>query len=202
MKTTVGIFFVICLAGGFTAGCGKKKDDKTTQTSLKLTGAWNAPCKKEDWFNFTQVKERYHFTPLGGFHKTTEVMKDDCATSELAMKIGGTYDSLGGAQDVPGATNINFTISSASLTPNTNEMVDILNKTKFCSISDWAAGKEQDILGKKCSGMDYTKGQVVYDIYKEDGNRLTFGRRDLFLVGGSSDHRPSKLDQDTLYVRE
>ena len=207
MKAELRVLMAILVAAGLSASCGstkstKKEGKKLRQTAKSLNGEWDASCQKQDWFNFTQAAERFRFSPLGDFEKRTEIFRKDCKAADLVIETGGTYDSLGKAKDIPDAKEINFTISAASVTPKSEDAVKALKAMKYCSISEWALGKKEDVLGKDCAGVNYKNGEVVYDIYRQKNKQLYFGKKMLFLAGETANDRPVKLEEKRVFVKK
>ena len=206
MKGKFGIAMVIVIGAGLMTNCGtlktKEKNQKAAQTVMALSGEWNSSCHKQQWFDFTQVTETYKFSALGDFEKELAISKNDCATTDILLLTGGTYDALGDDKNAPEAKDINFTINQASLTPKSARAVKMLNSMKYCSISDWAEAKRQDILGRACALMDYAKGEVSFDIYRQEGNQLLFGQKMFLLTKDAAGNRPNKLDEQHVFIKK
>ena len=101
MKREIKSVVAMLLATGLVAGCGmlktSKKNQKADQITMALSGEWNSACQKQGWLGFTQLTEAYTFSALGDFEKRSAVFRHDCATPDLVVETGGTYDDLGAA---------------------------------------------------------------------------------------------------------
>ena len=206
MKREIKSVVAMLLATGLVAGCGmlktSKKNQKADQITMALSGEWNSACQKQGWLGFTQLTEAYTFSALGDFEKRSAVFRDNCATPDLVVETGGTYDDLGAAVDPADAKNINFTVSQASMTPKSDAAVTMLNTMKYCAIEDWAVNKKSDILDKKCVGIGYKKGEVVFDIYRQNDSQLVFGKKGFSLVGETASNRPNKLNELRTFTKK
>ena len=206
MKTVFKISIVFIVAAGLTTGCGalktSKKNQKADQTVMELSGQWESTCQKQGWFDFTQALESYTFSALGDFETKTTAYRDDCKNADHVVEIGGTYDSLGNAVDTPNAKSINFTVSSASMTPKSDVAVKMLNALKYCAVADWAVDKKVDILNKDCVGINYKTGQVIFDIYRLNSNQLQLGRKMFPFAGEAAATRPGKIDESRIFTKK
>jgi hypothetical protein len=206
MKTDIKIMVTLCLAAGLATGCGDsfkttKKGKKAEQISMDLNGIWESSCHKNDWFDFSQSRERYTFGALGDFDLKMEISSDDCQTIDQVMELYGTYDDLGASAAQPEAKNINFTLSKATITPKSEEAVKVLNRIEYCSIKEWAVDKKVDVTDKECAGTSYRKGDVILDLYRLEENRLYFGKRFFTTTPAPSSDRPTEVDKDRTFNR-
>ena len=68
------------------------------------------------------------------------------------------------------------------------------------------SGKDEDWLkfqyGVASGAKTFTEGQVIFDIYKKDGDNLYLGRSSFFLDGDSADSRPVDLDNEHPLIKQ
>jgi hypothetical protein len=194
--------------GGFMAGCMNTSTSATSQmmsepapSSMSLSGDWETTCRKQDWFDLSQVMERYIFKGGNTFEQTVRVFKDDCQETQITVKIAGKYDTLGAAKGEPYALNINFTVTSASLTAVSEDAVKMLNTLSYCGVKDWKTDKKIDLVDRGCTGLNYRSGEVIFDIYRRDGDRLYFGRNLFYLARESAADRPANIDERRIFFK-
>ena len=206
MRSKIKLFVAMIVVGALITGCGvfstKSKGKKETQTIIALSGEWRSECIKGDWFDFSQYIDIYKFSALGDFDKISTMYKDQCNTAELTTTLRGTYDALGATKDVPDAKDINFTVTEALVSPRSDIATETLNAVSYCGVSDWKTNKEFSVLDKDCTGMDFKKGTVVFDIYRLKDNRLYLGKKMTFFSAETNDTRPAKLEEDRALVRQ
>jgi hypothetical protein len=195
--------------GVVVAGCGafstKKKGQKARENDNALTGTWQNSCTKMDWLGFTYNQVTFKFSVLGDFEKTTSLYDNESCTSAIgSLSESGTYAALGDAAATPQAKDINFTISEAKISADTDQAIKLLNTGAYCGISDWQKGQATDVLDKPCVGFQHTKGKVIFDIYKvdQDNKRLETGKGSIFLDKGDADARPKDLDETNVFVKK
>lgn len=195
--------------GVVAAGCGafetKKKGQKARENDSSLNGTWQNSCTKMDWLGFTYYRVTYKFSALGDFDKTTSLFADaSCAEAIGSLSESGTYAALGDAADTAQAKDINFTISEAKISADTDQAVKLLNAAAYCGISDWQKGRATDVLDKPCVGFQHVKGKVIFDIYKVDQNdkRLETGKGSIFLDKGDVSSRPKSLDEANTFFKK
>ena len=192
-----------------TVGCGafgtKNKGQKGRENDNALAGKWQNSCSKMDWLGFSYNQVTFNFSGLGDFDKTTTLFSDaNCATAIGSLTENGTYAALGDSPALTGAQNINFTISEAKVSADTDTAVNLFNGVSYCGISSWQKGQATDVLDKPCVGFQHPKGAVIFDVYKvdQDGKRLQTGKGSLFLDKSEASARPSKLDETNVFTKK
>jgi len=209
-KTLAAGKWTITLATMMTiSGCGafktKNKGEKAKENDKALTGEWKDGCIKGDWLGLTHEQADYKFSALGDFdHKTTLYRDDACKAADVTLAEHGTYASLGTSASVPNATDINFTVTKAEVTPQSDDAAKLLNDASYCGITAWQKGHAEDVVGKSCLGKDHAKGEVSFDVYRidNDGRRLTLGKDSLFLGKSDAGSRPGKLDDSRIFDKQ
>lgn len=202
------VMTLAAICGTFAlAGCGafetKGKGKKSDQTDYELAGTWTSACLKLDLLGLSRSSETYKFSALGDFDKTTTVFLDDgCQQPALDETVSGTADSLGADATVQDAKDINFTVTKATLTPRSDKAVQLLNDASYCGLTGWEKDKAVDVLGKDCAGEDWQNGEVIYDVYKRDGDQLRFGASMIFFDKTDAGERPTKLEDERVFTRK
>jgi hypothetical protein len=134
---------------------------------------------------------------LGDYLRTiTASSKEDCSSLDYTINVGGTIQALGDSSTVANSKNINFSVLSATLRPESDKSATYLNEAKYCGVSDWAREKSTDVTNLDCQGTKYQKGDVVFDIYSlsSDKKELTFGKESFWLDKSKASDRPSELN--------
>ncbi len=206
MKITKKTCLLLCILG-VASSCGafktKSKGAKVRQTDTNLGGVWTTGCTNSDWLGLVSQSETLKFSALGDFDRTTTLFSDgQCATPNLELTVRGTFDTLGDDAKVEGSDDINFTVTSASTTPRSENGATILNAVSYCEVSNWANGQTVDTLDNACAGS-WHKGSVIFDIYRldQDNKNLRFGRPSFFLDRGDAGSRPESLDETSALTK-
>lgn len=208
MKTRAHQTLILCGLMAASA-CGmmptKEKGKKAAETDLGLAGEWQNDCEKKDWLGVTHQREVHKYSATGDFERATKVFSDNECNAAIADLVeGGTFSSLGKSKDVANATDINYTITSATVTPKTENAVKIFNTASYCGKTDWAINASKDVLGLKCLDKTHAKGEVIFDIYRVDmdGKRLTTGKPSLFLSKEDAASRPAALNEQNTFAKK
>ena len=112
--------------------------------------------------------------------------------------------TAGDAVTVPaGAKKIDLTVADITMTCLTEAGVQSANAASYYGYSDWALNVTKSIAGKRritTEDPEYSKTQVVYSVYKIDGNSFYHGDSD---TGDetSDAKRPTALET-TPYIRQ
>lgn len=190
-------------------GCGSLKKDNNEDSSspadqrhTNLIGSWERGCEKVDLLGLQSHKVKLNFDiGLGFYREQTIFAKDQCGDERIVEKQTGTYGNVGDAQGVVGGRQINFTVKDAFVTPRSDQAAKDLNAAKYCNLTNWQNGVEQKVTGVSCKS-GFNEGQVLFDIYKIDGNSLQLGQAGFLLDGSTSTSRPSTLDAARPYVKK
>lgn len=190
-------------------GCGAMKKDNNEDNNgsafrgdTALLGSWERGCEKADWLGLVSHKIKLNFDISLGFYREQTLFADgNCADERVVEKQTGSYTKIGDAAGIDKGYQINFTIKDAYVTPRSDAAAADLNKAKYCNLTNWANGVEQKVTGVDCKS-GYKEGQVLFDIYKVDGNNLQLGQAGFLLDGSTSDARPTTLDTARPYVKK
>lgn len=189
-------------------GCGSLNKDNNEdsnspvdQRDTSLIGSWERGCEKFDLLGLQSHKVKLNFDiGLGFYREQTIFAKDQCSDERIVEKQTGTYGKVGDAQGVEGGRQINFTVKDAFVTPRNDQAAKDLNDAKYCNLTNWQNGVEQKVTGVNCRS-GYSEGQVLFDIYKVDGNNLQLGQAGFLLDGSTSTTRPTSIDTARPYVK-
>ena len=193
---------VLTSCGGLKKGSNEDDNSPIDQRDMSLVGSWERGCEKVDLLGLQSHKVKLSFDiGLGFFREQTIFAKADCGDERIVEKQTGTYGKVGDAQGVDGGHQINFTIKDAFVTPRSDGAASDLNKAKYCNLANWQNGVEQKVTGVNCKS-GYNEGQVLFDIYKVDGNNLQLGQAGFLLDGSTSTTRPTSLDAARPYVKK
>lgn len=191
-----------------TLGCGAKSTSesgrKADEIDTNLAGSWQTACNSADWLGMVKSQSTYGFSAVGDFDKSSSYYTDNCVQSSFEVALKGTTSSLGDSKSVAGAKDINFTITTATLTSKTDNATTLLNAgTGYCGKKDWKTGEKTDILGKDCAGGSYKNGAVIFDVYKIEKSILTLGKSGMIWgTKKAADQRPTELDVANPYLKK
>lgn len=182
------------------AGCTatpSNDDTASTDTAIEVAGAdliggWASAC-----YANTQTTFTYTETTFVGTYD--EYADEACATPYHTSEWSGTY-SVGAADDA-GVTPIDLAFLTFTSTPLTEDNAAQNNAYAYCGYTDWAAGETKDILGAECYGFSIPVGARSLDIYRVDGDELTFGQGAAIAVDVAESSRPTVLDETRVFVR-
>jgi hypothetical protein len=86
------------------------------------------------------------------------------------------------------------------MTPKLNSIATSFNSGQLCGIVTWAVDKEENI--GSCADFSFIVGEMHYDIYKVENNRLYQGDTDTSGSGDTPEERPTSLDYEDIYQRQ
>lgn len=118
-----------------------------------------------------------------------------CADPQMTIDIevittyGSALTLSNGAVAIP----TDHTITGIFMTPESQGFADGLNDAVTCGIATWAVGKLEDISACPELAGSIAVGDVEYDLYKVENNKLYFGD-ELSGDGLSPETRPTALD--------
>lgn len=206
MKKIVNLTMVGCAGLLTLSACGDLKDrlegrKGTKEVKPELVGKWESSCKTLDILDLIEIggeRQSMDFSLVpGSVEKKIQHFSDgDCKEPAFERIIDASYAIVGDAEGGEGKKNINLTVNKVELKPQSGGAVEKLNKVKACGINDWKDGEARDVTGKDCVGKKYEKGQVIFDVYKKDGNNLYLGKSSFFLDGESAEDRPKDVDME------
>ena len=208
-KTNIASALIFLTIVPITAGCGmfstKNKGEKARENDNALTGQWRNGCSKLDWLGFAYHQETLKFSAIGDCDRVTTLFSDSsCTNATATLSERGTYASLGASRVAAGAQDINFTVTQATVTADSDDAVSLLNNASYCGISTWQKNQAVDVMGKTCDGSNHPKGEVIFDVYRvdNDSKRLETGKGTLFVDKSDANSRPGKLDDAHPYLRQ
>ncbi len=193
------------------AGCGgfSTEDDgaKVDENDFALTGTWKDGCIAKDALKTTHQTTVLTFSALGDFDRVTTLHNgsDVCFNPQIEITVRGTYDVVGKAENIQGgADNLNFTVHKATVTPKSADAVQILSALGYCGVKDGTVDQEIDIAGQECLGEKVETGQVLFDIYRIEGDDRTLLVGDTMNWFDNTDSvdRPTQLATDHPYTKQ
>lgn len=103
---------------------------------------------------------------------------------------------------LPGAGLMDFRFSEVSVIPG-EKIAALYNEKAVCGLTNWEAGKSQDVTGLRCDFFFLGRpvpvpasGDMRYGIYALEGNFLRFGRLSSQKNGLTPETRPTELDPE------
>lgn len=193
------IFFAVSMTFAMTSAA--------VANGYPIYGVWQTPCydkSKEDhprsevWNATFNTDGSYSWKFLRYGDKT-------CETPKTTVEYPGTFSVVG---DAEGGVAFDIVLGAYNFTVHDAEMVEALNKEKYCGFEDWAVDVTKNLGGVQCGESKKPgTGETYYDLYKivsEEGkaDTATFGAATEDKDGSSAEKRPTTLDGDHVYTRQ
>lgn len=199
----LGTFLALLVSCGLTEK--DKKRAKSAKETIEVAGTWTTKCINRN-FLVTSVyqREQLEFSIRNNFEKQIIRHDDeDCKDENFRTTIRGGYEVLGESDKAKHGKDINFTIRSIHITAFTPGMVTTLNDASYCGIDNWQADNERNVTGRDCVGLAVDRGDVLFDVYKIEDERLYLGKTFLgFDEPVKLNLRPNKFDESKVYKRK
>jgi hypothetical protein len=197
---------LIGLVAGTMLGCGSKEAKKAGEqvnTDPALWGVWESECQANTFLDITQTVRSTEFSALGAFSKSeTFYWGQDCAQDKgMTVYAAGEYEVRGAVEGQDDLTKLNLTVEESTATLHTDDAVSWANDLELCDIDDWRKDETRNILKKDCL-LSLNKGDVIFDVYKVDDEKLYFGNTITFLSENDADDRPSEVQTDVVYKKQ
>lgn len=155
----------------FAMGCAKdmvQEDlgDLLSSSTVPLQGGtWTTGCLASQGGGYQKRTASFS----GGSYKAVQyVYSDYCMNPHAEVTETGTYTLPGSSK-----TQIDFTMTNATVKPISVQQVTSLNNVSYCGVSDWSSGVEVSLMGKFCNGIAIS-GVTYYDIYYIEPNPPLF----------------------------
>lgn len=183
-----------CLAAGACA------DDSTVEPPV---GTWSFDCRPLGppglFFAGTNVTTDRDWEITLALAQTV----DGCDAPILTFRAFGTHVVHGPVDTPPGATAIDFVVSSRRMTLLDDEARDALAGLG-CDASGFALGEEVNLDATGCGGFAASLEQCPadYDIFAIEGDTLYIGRRPASGDICAPERRPTELDRDWPFLRQ
>lgn len=192
---------VLILTG---CGLGKGSDENIKNPDTpKLVGSWESNCAEAAVLDLAQTKKELSFPSISEFAKTERFYADNtCNAPGLTERTVGTYTLEGKLEEDRSLEKINFHVNSSYLKPETDVVSTALNAANYCGVNDWKQGIEVEVTGKTCDGIASNKGDVIFDVYRLDDNKLQLSKKFLFLTPNSGDDRPTEVSDELIYTKK
>ncbi len=181
-------------------------DDASARTELQgtWTDACHAPNRLADVLKTGFAQDRYEFGLLQNrFTRTLSVYSDAaCSKPGFTETIEGGYTVIGDGPDIDGGRPINYTLTKATINPQTAAAVDALNVVSYCGVKDWALNQAKEVTNKTCALQQFKNGDVVFDIFRVENKQLTMGKTSFFADGSSGQARPTERNKDLAFTKK
>lgn len=144
----------------------QKKIELASEAPAGLSGSWNLKesCKK---ISSSYVKMKQNFTQTT-FDQTANVFTDSsCLVPSVTLALSGNYAISNVTVSISEEHgNLDSTLLSYLLTPNSSSMVSSYNSTVYCGFTNWQLGVAKNVLGLTCAGYVMpSAGAVEFNFY-------------------------------------
>jgi hypothetical protein len=173
-------------------GGGDTATGDTTPAGADLLGTWQSAC-------YGDTRTTLTYTDLGFVGMYDEYLDDTCASAYHHSEWSGTVQV--GDTDDAGVTKIDLAFLTFTSVALTEENAAQNNAYAYCGFTDWAEGVEKDVLGADCYGFSIPVGGESLDIYRIDGDALTFGLGAEIAVDPDESSRPTTIDETRVFTR-
>lgn len=198
---TWSVALLLTGCGAFEAAKDEKK--KIDDRDSKLIHEWQTDCYENKDVDPSYVREEIKFKLNGDFDKVTVLHTDDqCKNEVLRYTVSGTYNEAGRVEDQPNVKKINLNVAKVFLMPQSDDEAKVLNDKKLCGKTDWTKDKAVEVQSLDCEGEDYKDGDVIFDIYEVDDNKLYLGKTFLFFDKSDADLRPTRVNARKPYTKK
>lgn len=173
----------LCILIG--AGCGGGSSSGGTTGNEQLVGKWDsAACESYSTGtgDSSYLKRSLSYTSTDATLTTMIYNEQGCQTL-FGMSVFGAKYTIGAASaTVSGASEIDYTITTRTVTPLTNNAVSALNSTigGACGNGNWTVNQSGDVAQKGCPVLgipSLTECPKELDLVKVDGDNLSTGDR-------------------------
>lgn len=138
---------------------------------------------------------------LTGVYTTYE---DDAGTTPITATTWTGIISDAGDSNLAGVRKYNISYKSFTAKALTESGAAYFNSVTFGGYTDWAPNAEKDIMGKDCLGFTLQKDAVSLDIYKKDGNTVSFGKDMKYAASNAlaESDRPTAFDPVRVFTKK
>lgn len=162
--------------------------------AFPLNGTWAQPCRG----GYFRTE-----TFLGNAATYVERNFSDgaCTQPSVVTTSRGEIELGEGVSAPAGAMALDFTFTSVTLKPVTDDAAAAWRERGVCGSRDWLAGEERDVTGRECdfSGLGSVTrvpklGDRRFGVVKIDSGQIFFGRLSPERDGADPSRRPIELD--------
>ena len=172
--------------------------------SDELTGFWSTNCFKAERGTH-YIKYSSDFKGNAYFQKLTTFKDEACKEPTRSTqyradyKVGETILAIPGAA-ISGVKKLDLVLQSVWLAPRSDDNLKIFNMFRLCGLENWKLNEYKDVTGRDCKPLGDqhgSKGDVIYDVYKADEEKLQFGDKKS-RTKNAPDVRATKLEDGNL----
>lgn len=172
-----------------------------------IYGSWQTPCydKSKDDSLRSEIWNATFNTDGTYSWKFKRFGDKTCETPKTTVEYPGTFTVAGESE---GGVGFDIVLGAYNFTVHDAEMVEQLNKEKYCGFEDWAVDVTKNLGGVQCGESKKPgTGEIYYDLYKivsaeGQADTVTFGASTEDKDGSSAEKRPTTLDADHVYTRQ
>jgi hypothetical protein len=190
MNKIANFFVFLILTTGFLSSC---MDGGSTSNKTELEGTWVSSCRNSSnnvqneikTFDVTGAQAELRIEGYG------ETDNQTCSTLWYVMRY--SLDNLTVSDSSYSYKHMNFNSTASYWTAKDASVASTFNSRNTCGKTDWIADTEVDVTSDTtgCSlGENFW-----YQIFKIDGNQVTFGQQDLSSF-------PTSLVVDDVYIKQ
>ncbi len=170
---------------GLGAGCGGGSSNGGTTGNEQLVGKWDSTgCETYTLStgDSSYLKRSLSYSSTDATLTTMIYNEKDCLTL-FGMSVFGAKYTLGAASaTLPGASEIDYAITTRTVTPLTNNAVAALNSTigGACGSGNWTLNQSGDVAQIGCPVLGIPSRSACpkeLDLVKVDGDNLSTGDR-------------------------
>jgi hypothetical protein len=184
--------FLPVLALTALVGCGSSETEIEPPTFAEsISGHWaSATCESAGPAGFLQ--KDFVISPTDYEIEVNVFGDDQCTIPLMTLDVSGPISVIGESSAVTGAYEVDYVMSTRTITPRAQMIVEGLNGAMCGDKGDWAIDQAGDVTKTGCPAFGIEPNPPCdkeMDLNKLDGDDLWFGDRSASLCTA----RPSKL---------
>lgn len=166
MKKCLMMTFIILLTVSCKSGGGDNVTSDSGSSSSNIDGVYTG-CEN-DTENGMSMSSTMSLSGGGGNEDMIIFDGLNCNDMDATEKISVQYNVTKGS-------NYKFMVVGATSTILDSSYVSVANTYNYCGFtgSTWALNVPRNILGRDCSGIEYTYGEAINAVAKVSGGKLT-----------------------------
>lgn len=187
MRNSVSRYFSlgILLSLGLGTGCGGGSSNGGTTGNEQLVGKWDSTACETyalSTGDSSFLKRSLSFTSTDAMLTTMIYNEKGCQTLFGISVFGAKYTVGSASTTLPGASDIDYAITTRTVTPLTNNAVSALSSTinGACGSGNWTLNQAGDVAQIGCPVLGIPSLSACpkeLDLIKVDGDNLSTGDR-------------------------
>lgn len=177
--------FSLCILLSAGAGCGDGGSTGGTPGNQQLVGKWDSTaCETYSLStgDSSYLKRSLSFTSTDATLTTMIYNEQGCVTLFGMSVFSAKYTVGASSATIPGASEIDYAITTRTVTPLTNNAVSALNSTigGTCGSGTWTINQSGDVAQNGCPVLGIPSLATCpkeLDLVKVDGDNLITGNR-------------------------